>query len=353
VDEDFAFYGTVLRGTPQNEVRWKRGINLVKAAMGEGLGKLYVARYFPPEHKARMQALVEHLLAAYRQDIDALDWMGPDTKREAQAKLSKLNTKIGYPKRWRDYSKLEIRRGDLIGDVIRAWQFEYHRQTGKLGHPIDRDEWEMTPQTVNAYYRPDLNEIVFPAAILQPPYFNPATDDAANYGSIGAVIGHELSHAFDDQGSQFDASGNLRDWWTPQDHERFAAKTAALVAQYDAAEPLPGYHVNGKLTLGENIADNSGLAIAYKAYHLALAGREAPVLDGLTADQRFYLAFAQAWRGKRREPALIVLIKSNPHAPDSVRGSLPLRNQPAFYGAFDVRPGDAMYLPPGERVIIW
>jgi predicted metalloendopeptidase len=353
VDEDFAFYGGVLRGTPQNEPRWKRGIHFVGGAMGMGLGKLYVAKYVPPQAKARMEALVGNLLAAYRQDIDALDWMGPQTKKQAQAKLSKLRPKIGYPNRWRDYSALKIVRGDLVGDVIRAREFEYHRQISKLGKPIDREEWEMTPQTINAYYRPDLNEIVFPAAILQPPFFDPQADDAANYGSIGAVIGHEMSHGFDDQGSQFDANGNLRDWWTKSDHERFAAKTAALVAQYAAAEPLKGYHVNGKLTLGENIADNSGLAIAYKAYQIALHGKPAPVIDGFTGAQRFYIAFSQVWRSKMRDPQLILLLKADPHSPPPVRGSLPLMNQPAFYTAFDVKPGDKMYLPPQKRVIIW
>ena len=353
VEENFAFNGGVLRGTPQNQPRWKRGIRLVDGAIGEGLGKLYVAKYFPPQSKARMQRLVGNLLAAYRHDIDALDWMGPQTKKEAQAKLSRMQTKIGYPNRWRDYSALSIVRGDLVGNVIRANEFEYNRQIGKLGKPIDREEWEMTPQTINAYYRPDLNEIVFPAAILQPPFFNPQADDAANYGAIGAVIGHEMSHGFDDQGSQFDASGNLRDWWTKADHERFAAKTAALVAQYDAAEPLKGYHVNGKLTLGENIADNSGLAISYKAYRIALNGAPAPVIDGFTGDQRFYLAFSQVWRGKDRDEMLVLLLKADPHSPNNVRGLLPLKNQPAFYTAFEVKAGDGMYLPPEKRVLIW
>ncbi|HTV50951.1 MAG TPA: M13 family metallopeptidase [Steroidobacteraceae bacterium] len=353
VDADFAFYGTILRGTPQNTPRWKRGVELVQGAIGEGLGKLYVAQYFPPATRARAQRLVDTLLEAYRQEIRTLDWMGPATKQEAEAKLDLLDKKIGYPSRWRDYSRLVIRRGELLGDVMRASQFEYERQIHKLGRPIDREEWEMTPQTVNAYYRPDLNEIVFPAAILQPPTFDPHADDASNYGAIGAVIGHEMSHGFDDQGSQYDAHGNLRDWWTAQDHERFAARTAALVAQYDRAEPLPGYHVNGRLTLGENIADNSGLAMAYKAYHLALQGRQAPVLDGMSGDQRFFLAFAQIWRGKYRDPYLILLLKSDPHAPAEVRGSYPLRNQPPFYMAFAVKPGERMYLPPAERVILW
>src|SRR6185437_1303283 len=280
-------------------------------------------------------------------------WMGPQTKKQAEEKLSRLRTKIGYPNRWRDYSTLSIVRGDLVGNVIRASEFEYRRQIAKLGKPIDREEWEMTPQTINAYYRPDLNEIVFPAAVMQPPFFNPQADDAANYGAIGAVIGHEMSHGFDDQGSQYDASGNLRDWWTKADHESFAAKTAALVAQYDAAEPLKGYHVNGKLTLGENIGDNSGLAIAYKAYQIALHGVSAPVIDGFTGDQRFYIAFSQVWRGKTRDAMMVLLLKADPHSPESVRATLPLRNQPAFYNAFDVKPGDRMYLPPDKRVIIW
>ena len=353
VEEDFAFYGGVLQGTPQNQPRWKRGVRLVDGEVGEALGKLYVAKYFPPESKARMQQLVDNLLAAYRREVRALDWMGPQTKKEAQEKLARLQRKIGYPNRWRDYSALTIVRGDLVGDVIRAREFESHRQIAKLGKPIDREEWEMTPQTINAYYRPDLNEIVFPAAILQPPFFNPHADDAANYGAIGAIIGHEMSHGFDDEGSQFDANGNLRDWWTKADHERFAAKTAALVAQYDAAEPLKGYHVNGKLTLGENIADNSGLAIAYKAYQIALHGAHAPVIEGFTGAQRFYLAFSQAWRGKVRDAMAVMLLKADPHSPESVRGTLPLRNQPPFYEAFDVKPGDRMYLPPAQRVIIW
>jgi predicted metalloendopeptidase len=351
--EDFAFYGTILHGTPREQERWKRGVGLVKRSIGEGLGKMYVARYFLPQTKAHAEALVNNLLATYRQDIDSLDWMGPATKRQAQKKLAKLAVHIGYPRKWRDYSALNIDRNDLVGNVTRANVFEYRRELAKLGSPIDREEWEMTPQTVNAYYDPAMNEIVFPAAILQPPYFDPNVDDAANYGSIGAVIGHEISHGFDDQGSQFDADGNLRDWWTKEDHQRFATKTEALVAQYDAAEPIPGYHVNGKLTLGENIADNSGLAIAYKAYRLSLGSRAPAVIDGFTADQRFFIAYAQSWRGKRREPAEIALIKSNPHAPEAVRGTLPLMNQPQFYSAFDVKPGDKMYRPPDQRVLMW
>ena len=353
VDRRFAFYGTVLRGVPQNEVTWKRGVRLVEGGAGEILGKLYVEKYFPPENKARMEKLVANLMVAYRQSIDTLDWMSPDTKKEAQKKLSTFAPKIGYPNKWRDYSKLTVEKKDLVGNVRRATTFEYQRQLAKLGKPLDRTEWGMTPQTINAYYNPQLNEIVFPAAILQPPFFNATADDAVNYGGIGAVIGHEISHGFDDQGSQFDELGNLRDWWTKDDHQKFAVKTKALVAQYAAYSPLPGYFVNGELTLGENIADNSGLAIAYKAYRLSLGGKEAPVIDGLTGDQRFYLGWAQVWRGKSRDAQVIVQIKSDPHSPEQFRGNGTLKNQPGFYSAFGVKEGDKMYLKPEERVLIW
>jgi predicted metalloendopeptidase len=353
VDERFAFGGTVLRGIPQNRPRWKRGMDLLDGAMGEAIGRLYVTKYFPPEHKARMEALVANLLDAYRRDIETLDWMSPETKKGAQAKLTKLKTKIGYPNTWRDYSSLAIARDDLWGNVRRANEFEYRRGIDKLGRPIDRDEWFMTPQTVNAYYNPVMNEIVFPAAILQPPFFDAKADDAVNFGGIVAVIGHEVSHGFDDKGSQYDADGNLHDWFTPEDHAKFAARTRALVAQYSAYEPVPGYHVNGELTLGENIGDNSGLALAYKAYQLALAGKPAPVIDGFTGDQRFYLGWVQVWRGKVREDQAIEAIKVDPHSPPAVRGTAPLVNQPGFYAAFGVKPGDKMYLPPDQRVIIW
>lgn len=352
-DENFAFYGTALNGVPQQQPRWKRAINVEETAVGEGLGKLYVAQYFPPESKVRMEKLVANLLEAYRQSIDTLDWMTPATKKEAQSKLSSFMTKIGYPSKWRDYSALTINKDDLIGNVRRAAEFEYQRNINKLGQPIDRAEWGMTPQTVNAYYNPELNEIVFPAAILQPPFFNFQADDAVNYGAIGAVIGHEISHGFDDQGAQYDGAGNLRDWWTKEDHERFAAKTKALVKQYSAYAPVPGYNVNGELTLGENIADNSGLAIAYKAYKLSLGGKEAPVIDGLTGDQRFYLGFGQVWRAKTRDNAAIVRIKTDPHSPPQFRGNGTVKNQPGFYSAFGVKEGDAMYLPPDQRVIMW
>jgi putative endopeptidase len=300
-----------------------------------------------------MENLVANLLAAYRRSIDTLDWMSPATKRQAQVKLAKFNSKIGYPNKWRDYSSLAIDKSDLVGNVMRANAFEYQRNINKLGKPIDRDEWFMPPQTVNAYYSREMNEIVFPAAILQPPFFNANADDAVNYGGIGAVIGHEISHGFDDKGSQFDGDGNLRDWWSKQDHEKFAAKTSALVTQYSAYSPQPGYHVNGELTLGENIADNSGLAIAYKAYNIALGGRAAPVMDGLSGDQRFFIGWAQVWRAKLRAQQELVYLKTDPHAPPQFRGNGAVRNQPGFYSAFGVKEDDSMYLPPAQRVIIW
>jgi predicted metalloendopeptidase len=353
VDERFAFYGTVLSGIPQNRPRWQRGVALVNEAIGEALGRVYVEKYFPPESKARMEKLVANLLAAYKQSIDQLDWMGKDTKKEAQAKLAKITPKIGYPVKWRDYSKLTMASDDLVGNVMRARRFEYDRNVAKLGKPIDRDEWFMTPQTVNAYYNPLLNEVVFPAAYLQPPYFDANADDAANYGGAGATIGHEISHAFDDSGSQFDGDGNLRNWWTEADHARFEEKTKALVAQYDAFSPVKGYFVNGKLTLGENIADLSGLAIAYKAYHLSLEGKPAPVIDGMTGDERFFLSYAQGWRSKTRDEQQIVYLKSDPHSPDHFRSNGTLSNLDAFYSTFRVKEGDKMYLPPGQRVTIW
>jgi putative endopeptidase len=353
VDERFAFTGGVLRGVPENQARWKRGIALLDGSLGEALGKLYVQKYFPPQYKARMQTLVLNLLEAYRRDIDTLDWMGPDTKVGAQAKLAKMRPKIGYPDHWRDYGALKISREDLLGNVFRANEFEYRRNLAKLGKPVDQDEWRMRPQTINASYNPTRNEITFPAAILQPPFFDADADDAVNYGGIGGVIGHEMSHGFDDQGSQFDADGNLHDWFTKADHDKFSEKTKALIAQYNAYEPVPDYHVNGALTLGENIGDNSGLAIAYKAYQISLAGREAPVIDGLTGDQRLYLGWVQVWRGKVREAEAIQRIKTDPHSPPAVRGTAPLRNQPGFYAAFGLKPGDKMYLPPAQRVSIW
>jgi putative endopeptidase len=356
VDENFTFYGTALRGVEQNELRWKRGIRLVDASIGEGLGRLYVAQYFPPEYKARMEQLVKNLLAAYRADIDTLAWMGPETRNKAQAKLASFTTKIGYPEHWRDYGSLEIERGDLLGNVRRARVFEFNRNVAKLGKPVDRTEWDMTPPTVNAYYNPEKNEIVFPAGILRPPFFNPNADDAVNYGAIGAIIGHEISHGFDDQGSQYDGAGNLikpPGWFTTSDLANFKKRTRALVAQYSAYAPVPGYPINGELTLGENIADNSGLAIAYRAYGLSLGGSKAPVIDGFTGNQRLFLGWAQAWRGKTRDNQAILLIKADPHSPDQFRGLVPEMNQAAFYEAFGVKPGDKMYLPPEKRVSIW
>jgi predicted metalloendopeptidase len=353
VDEAFAFHDTVLRGTPENRPRWKRGVEFVDASIGEALGKLYVARHFPLENKARMEALVANLLAAYKQSIDALDWMSRETKNQALAKLAKFTPKIGYPSQWRDYTNLNVSRDDLIGNWMRAQSFEYQRNLAKLGKPIDRNEWGMRPQTINAYYNREKNEIVFPAAILQPPFFNVAADDAVNYGGIGAVIGHEISHGFDDGGSRFDGDGNLHQWFTAPDLERFKAKTQALVAQYDQYEPVRGFHVNGALTLGENVADNSGLAIAYRAYKIALADKPAPIIDGLTGEQRFFYGWAQVWRGKSREPETIRLVKVDPHSPQEVRGLAPLRNQPGFYEAFGVKEGDKMYLSPDQRVVLW
>ncbi|MGA2398012.1 MAG: M13-type metalloendopeptidase [Steroidobacteraceae bacterium] len=356
VDEHFAFYGTALHGIPENRPRWKRGIQLVENSIGEGLGKLYVARYFPAESKARMDQLVKNLLAAYSADIGTLDWMTPETREKARAKLAKFTPKIGYPDRWRDYSALQIDKSDLVGNVIRAQTFEYNRNLNKLGKPIDRSEWGMTPQTVNAYYNPEMNEIVFPAAILQPPFFDPRADDAAIYGGIGSIIGHEISHGFDDQGNQYDGDGNLLNppgWFTQADLDKFKERTKALVAQYAAYEPIPGYHVNGELTLGENIADNAGLAISYKAYKLSLNGKEPPQIDGMSGDQRFFAGWAQAFRGKSRTDDEIVALKTDPHSPVAIRGTVPEMNQNAFFDAYAIKEGDKMYLAPEKRVTLW
>jgi putative endopeptidase len=352
-DAHFDFYSTVLTGVAVKPPRWKTAVNLLEGTMGEALGKLYVEQYFPPERKARMDELVKNVLAAYKTSIDNLDWMSPETKKEAQAKLAKFTPKIGYPNKWRDYASLAIVKGDLIGNVLRADNFAYQRMINKLGKPIDREEWGMTPQTINAYYSSTMNEIVFPAAILQPPFFDARADDAVNYGAIGAVIGHEISHGFDDGGSQSDGDGNLRDWWTKEDRANFKAKADALVKQYDGYSPLPGYHVNGALTLGENIADNSGAAIAYKAYQLSLGGKPAPVIDGFTGEQRFYMGFGQIWRTKMREAQQILQIKTDPHSPGQFRTNGPVVNQPGFYEAFGVKPGDKLYVAPEQRVIIW
>jgi predicted metalloendopeptidase len=353
VDEDFAFNEGILRGTPQLQERWKRGCKLVDRLIGEASGRLYVAKNFPPQSKARIDELVSNLLKAYSQSIDQLDWMSAATKTEAQAKLRKINVKIGYPNRWRDYSKLKVSPSDLLGNVIRGEQFETSRQLAKLGGPIDRDEWRMTTPTVNAYYNPAMNEIVFPAGILQPPAFNPAADDAYNYGSTGATIGHEISHGFDDRGSQYDSDGNLRDWWTAEDHANFKVKTEKLVREFDAFEPVPGFHINGALTLGENIADIAGIEIAYKAYVASLNGLAPPVIDGMTADQRFYVGYAQSWLGKRREARTIEQLKSDPHSPEKYRVDGVVVHMPSFYSAFSVMPNDKMYLQPDDRVTLW
>ncbi len=353
VDERFAFYGTVLSGVTEMRPRWKRGVQAVEGALGESIGKLYVQKYFPAENKARMEGMVKNLLATFKTSIDGLDWMSPATKKEAQAKLAKFTPKIAYPNRWKDYSALTVKADDLVGNVMRSRQVEFNRELNKLGKPIDREEWGMTPQTINAYYNPEMNEIVFPASILQPPFFDARADDAVNYGAIGAVIGHEISHGFDDQGAQYDGDGNLRDWWTADDHKAFAVKAKMMVAQYGAYVPVPGFPVNGELTLGENIADNSGLAIAYKAYKLSLKGKPAPVINGMTGEQRFFMGFAQVWRSKMRDEAAIAQIKADPHAPGQVRANATVKNQPGFYDAFSVKPGDKMYLEPKDRVSIW
>jgi putative endopeptidase len=353
VDAKFAFYGTVLSGTTENLPRWKRGVGVVEKSLGEVLGRQYVAQHFPAERKARMEELIRNLTAAYGQSIDTLDWMSDATKREARAKLAKFSVKVGYPDAWRDYSKLSIGRADLVGNLMRAQVVDYQRDVNKLGKPIDRKEWGMTPQTINAYYNSSMNEIVFPAAILQPPFFDMSADDAVNYGGIGAVIGHEIGHGFDDKGSKSDGDGNLRDWWTAEDRARFQAKADMLGKQYAAFSPVAGYFVDPKLTMGENIGDNSGLAIAYKAYKISLNGKPAPVIDGLTGDQRFFMGWAQAWRSKIREAAAIQRVKADNHSPDQFRANGTLMNQPGFYEAFGVKEGDKMYLPPKDRVTIW
>lgn len=353
VDLAFDFNGKTLFGTPQNRDRWKRGVAMVEGALGEALGKIYVERHFKPEAKAEMEKLVGNLVKAFDKSIKELDWMSDETKTQALEKLAKFDPKIGYPSKWRDYSALEIDRGDLFGNAKRASVFGHMRAVNKLGKPIDRDEWFMTPQTVNAYYNPPMNEIVFPAAILQPPFFDLNADPAVNYGGIGAVIGHEIGHGFDDQGSKSDGDGVLRNWWTDEDAERFKGRTDALVAQYDAYEPLPGENVNGRLTLGENIGDLGGLTIAYEAYKLSLNGQEAPVIDGYTGDQRFFMSWAQVWRRLYREEALSQRLKTDPHSPSELRTNGIVRNVDAWYDAFGVKEGDALYLPPEERVSIW
>jgi putative endopeptidase len=352
-DARFAFRGRVLSGQEQERPRWQLGVGVVEGALGEAVGRLYVERHFSPESKARMEELVANLMAAYREAIDDLEWMSPATKAQAQDKLAHFTVKIAYPDEWQDYSALEIRPDDLMGNVRRSTEFEYAEMIGRMGKPVDRTEWGMTPQTVNAYYNPVNNEIVFPAAILQPPFFNLQADDAVNYGAIGSVIGHEISHGFDDQGRKSDGAGNLRDWWTGEDASAFEQRATMLANQYSGFEPLPGARVNGRLTLGENIGDVSGVAIAYRAYRKSMEGRQAPVIGGFTGDQRFFLGYAQVWRSMARDEALRQQLLTDPHSPGMYRTNGVLSNLQAFYDAFNVRPGDRMYLPPESRVKIW
>ncbi|HKR24475.1 MAG TPA: M13 family metallopeptidase, partial [Allosphingosinicella sp.] len=352
VDANFAFRGTTLNGTPQNEPRWKRGVTLVTGAIPDDISRIYVDRHFPPEAKRAADELVRNLISAMDRRLASLSWMAPETRTRARAKLAAFTPKIGYPDRWRDYSSVTISRTNLLQNLVNANEFEYQRNLDKLGRPVDRSEWLMTPMEVNAYANPTWNEIVFPAAILQPPFFDAHADAAVNYGGIGAVIGHEISHHFDDQGSRYDQTGALREWWTPQDRERFNALTAQLVAQYDAYEPLPGRHIQGQLTLGENIADLAGLTVAYDAYRHSLGGRAAPTLGGFTGDQRFYLGWAQIWRRKYREANLIQRLLTDPHSPSEQRAAV-VRNLDPWYSAFGPGTGQALYLPSERRVRIW
>ncbi|MCT8987512.1 M13 family metallopeptidase [Shewanella phaeophyticola] len=352
-NENFAFFSKTLNGQEEQEPRWKRGVSTVSGTLGEVVGKVYVKRHFAPEAKTRMEQLVENLSAAYGSSIDSLDWMSADTKVAAKEKLAKFNPKIGYPNKWEDYSQLTIKADDLVGNAKRAAVVQHNKEVAKLGQPIDKDEWHMTPQTVNAYYNPTMNEIVFPAAILQPPFFNLEADDAVNYGGIGAVIGHEMSYGFDDQGAKFDGEGNMRDWWTEADLKAFEAKGKALISQYDGYQVFDDLHVNGSLTLGENIGDLSGVTIAYKAYKMSLNGQEAPVIDGLTGDQRFFMGFTQIWRVKMKEEAMRNRVATDPHSPGHFRALGALSNMPEFYTTYDVKEGDKMYIAPENRVKIW
>ncbi len=353
-DADFAFYGTTIGGQQSQLPRDLRGIRFLDDQMGEALGKLYVAEYFPPLAKAKIQQLVANLLKAYQVDIESLPWMTSATRLKALEKIGRFTPKVGYPDKWRDYSALSIAPGKLLQDAINARVFEWNRELRRIDKPVDRGEWGMSPPTINAYYNPTLNEIVFPAGILQPPYFDPNADDAVNYGEIGAIIGHEISHGFDDQGSKYDATGRLNNWWTDEDRQNFDARTASLAKQYDQYQPLPDLHINGKLTLGENIADLAGLVIASKAYHISLDGKPAPVLDGFTGDQRFYIAYGQSWREVWTDGLTRRIVLSNPHSPSAFRVNGVVRNDSGWYAAFpQVKPGDAYYLPPDERVSLW
>jgi predicted metalloendopeptidase len=352
-DLAFDFNGRVLSGQPHQRERWRRATAALNAALGEAVGKLYVRTHFTPTAKARMLDLVDNLRAAFRARIARVDWMSPETRQAALGKLAKMRVKIGYPDRWRDYSTLDVRTGDALGNRGRARLWEWRRKVARLGAPTDRDEWGMTPQTVNAYYNASYNEIVFPAAILQPPYFDPDADPAVNYGGIGGVIGHEMSHGFDDQGSRYDEDGMLRNWWQPQDLVRFKALVAGLSRQYSAYEPLPGLHLDGDATLGENIGDNSGLAIALEAYRISLHGRSAPVLSGFTSIQRFFLSWAQTYRESERDEQMRKDVATDHHSPAEFRVNGVVRNLDAWYDAFAVKPDDTYYLAPDQRIHVW
>lgn len=350
---NFAFYGQQLRGQPQQRDRWKRGVAITSDALGELVGQVYVKEYFPPESKAKMDVLVGNLRAALKERLANLSWMSAETRKRAEDKLNTFVAKIGYPAKWKDYSALEVKRDDVVGNVRRASLWDWNRQIARLDQPVDRDEWYMNVTDINAYYNPLNNEIVFPAAILQPPFFDPAADDAVNYGGIGAVIGHEIGHGFDDQGRKFAPDGSLTDWWTKADADAFGAKTKMLVDQYSSFDALPGLKVNGATSLGENIGDLGGLNMAYEAYHNSLQGKQAPVLDGLTGDQRFFLSWAQVWRTKIRDEALRAQVLSDPHAPPYFRVNGAVRNMDEWYAAFDVKPGEKLFLAPEQRVKIW
>jgi len=351
-DASFEFYGHTLQGTPKQRDRWKRAIGAVNNDLGDAVGQIYVKKYFPASSKAQVQQMVSNILAAFADRVDALDWMTPATKQKAKAKIATVRVGVGYPETWRNYADLEIRPDDAVGNHLRAEEHEYQHQLGKLGQPVDKSEWWMTPQTVNAVNLPLQNALNFPAAILEAPFFDPKADAAANYGSIGAVIGHEISHSFDNTGADFDADGRMANWWTPEDEAHFKAAGQKLVAQYSAYEPLPGLHINGQQTLGENIADVSGLTISWLAYHKSLGGKQAPVIDGLTGDQRFFLAFAQSWREKTRDAALRAQVISDGHSPGNFRAET-VRNLDAWYDAFSPKPGEKLYLAPKDRVKIW
>ncbi len=353
-DANFDFYSATLRDVKEQRERWKRGVGLLNSRLGEAVGEVYVAKYFPPASKAQMDELITNIRASLKDRIDQNSWMDPATRRQAQAKLAAFTPQIGYPDKWIDYSSYVVKPDDLLGNAVRGEQFQWNLQLQRFPQPIDKGLWFMSPQTVNAYYNPPNNSITFPAAILQPPFFDPNADPAVNYGGIGAVIGHEIGHGFDDQGRRFNGQGQLKDWWTAEAAAKYGQRTTMLGAQYDAIEPIPGLHINGKLTMGENIGDLSGLETAYGAWRKYVAAHgEPPVIDGLTGDQRFFLGYAQVWRGLRREGAVREQLLTDPHSPEKARVNAVVRNIDAWYKAFDVKPGDALYLPPEQRVRIW